>query len=228
VTALNVVAAGLILFLGGWGLARLMKNQLAVRSVLFLPKFDCKFTGGPEELAKLSEQWGTRQQAHQLAELGFVPLGTRLEMLWGQGREEALCWGHPTAKCFSSIWRFGETPKLFFVSVQGTKLAVLTANYPRTAEPRLSGAIRTSAPGTIRETFEAHQKTLRELEGGGAVFDGGSDQAASCKSSIDYFRNPDVLGQYRENLRWRLREAGIGVLALLGAAVVATVVLLKH
>ena len=90
------------------------------------------------------------------------------------------------------------------------------------------GTIRVSVPGTIREAFEAHRELLAELEGGGAVFDGGFDQAASCKSSIDYFRNPDVLGQYRANLRWRLREAGFGVLALLGAAVVASVVLLRH
>jgi hypothetical protein len=228
VNVLNLAAFGLIAFLTAWGTARLVRNQQAVRSVLFIPKFECKFIGGPEELAKLCETWGVRHQAHQLAEAGFIPLGPRLELLWGTGSEEALCWGHPTARTFASIWRFNEVPKLFFVSVSGTRLGVLTANYARPEEHRSPGLVRTGMPGPIREALETHEKILRELEASGTSFDAGADQSASCASSVAYFRNPEVLVQYRSNLRWRIREALFGVLALFGAGIVAWVVYLRN
>ncbi|MGQ0505312.1 MAG: hypothetical protein ACT4TC_08325 [Myxococcaceae bacterium] len=155
-------------------------------------------------------------EAHALAlrELGFSPLGTRLEKPWLTAETVAYDFVHPQAKSFATLelGRDGK-PRLYYLTPVRRDGFVITANYKRPAREvkgrYLSGGLEDFPPDRV---FKAH---LRRLESVGQP-EGALDQEGRLGAARAWVKG---LGQRETRLQnvygllW-----SVGTLGMLGAA----------
>ena len=161
--------------------------------------------GGPQEFEQFAEDAGARLTVFQLQELGFKPLGIKVEYmpLWGRVRELAMA--SADARAFASIGiLFGKVRTFYYYTTFADGGLVLTAQkgFPRTTA---AGCVIGSHPGTgANELLEIHQSCVDNCVEEGQVINDDYSMGGRVEATYHYY----AAGPARK----QSRNVGLGIL----------------